>query len=79
MSKKAPAQLGKEALSPASFHPKHPSYTEKSVIVSENEDTKYVQKATENGRVVKTIEEKAIEGIKKISKPSSGNSLNMAY
>ncbi|XP_032865986.2 DNA polymerase alpha catalytic subunit isoform X2 [Tyto alba] len=62
VSKKAPAHLRKEALSPASFHPKHPNYTAKSVIVSENEDTKYVQKATENGGIVKTIEEKAVEG-----------------
>ncbi|XP_076212107.1 DNA polymerase alpha catalytic subunit isoform X2 [Aptenodytes patagonicus] len=61
ISKKAPAHLRKEALPPASFHPKHPSYTAKPVTVSENEDTKYVQKATENGGIVKTIEEKAIE------------------
>lgn len=38
-----------------------------------------MQKATENGGTVKTIEEKAIEGIKEKSKPSSGNSLNKAY
>lgn len=62
VSKKAPVQLRKEARPPASFHPKHPNYTAKSVTASEeNEDTKYVQKATENGRVVKTKEEKAIE------------------
>ncbi|XP_054664238.1 DNA polymerase alpha catalytic subunit isoform X4 [Grus americana] len=61
ISKKAPAHLRKEALPPSSFHPKHPNYTAKSVIVSENEDTKHVQKATENGGIVKTIEEKAIE------------------
>ncbi|XP_075377020.1 DNA polymerase alpha catalytic subunit isoform X4 [Mycteria americana] len=61
ISKKAPAHLRKEALPPASFRPKHPNYTAKSVIVSENEDTKYVQKATENGGIVKTVEEKAIE------------------
>ncbi|XP_074785797.1 DNA polymerase alpha catalytic subunit isoform X1 [Athene noctua] len=61
VSKKAPANLRKEALPPASFHPKHPNYTAKPVIVSKNEDTKYVQKATENGGIVKTIEEKAIE------------------
>ncbi|KAM6288204.1 DNA polymerase alpha catalytic subunit isoform 2-T2 [Spheniscus humboldti] len=61
ISKKAPAHLRKEALPPASFRPKRPSYTAKPATVSENEDTKYVQKATENGGIVKTIEEKAIE------------------
>ncbi|PKU39294.1 dna polymerase alpha catalytic subunit [Limosa lapponica baueri] len=61
ISKKAPAHLRKEALSPASLHPKRPNYTAKSVIVSENENTECVQKATENGRIVKTVEEKAIE------------------
>ncbi|OXB62902.1 hypothetical protein ASZ78_001024 [Callipepla squamata] len=62
VSKKAPVQLRKEALPPASFHPKHPNYTAKSVTASEeNGDTTYVQKAAENGRTVKTTEEKAIE------------------
>ncbi|XP_010146688.1 PREDICTED: DNA polymerase alpha catalytic subunit-like, partial [Eurypyga helias] len=61
ISKKAPAYLRKEALPPASFHPKHPNRTTKSVVVSENEDTKYVQKATENRRIVKTVKEDAIE------------------
>uniref|UniRef100_A0A8B9F9U7 DNA polymerase n=1 Tax=Amazona collaria TaxID=241587 RepID=A0A8B9F9U7_9PSIT len=61
VSKKAPAHLRKETLPPASFHPKHPNYKAKSVIVSENEDSKYEQKATENGGIVKTTGEKAIE------------------
>lgn len=34
-----------------------------------------MQKAAENGRVVKTKEEKAIEGIEKKSEPNSGNIL----
>lgn len=69
MSKKA--DLRKETLPPASFHPKHPNYRAKSVIVSENEDAKYEQKATENGGIAKTTGEKAIEGIKTKSKCSS--------
>ncbi|NXX91398.1 DPOLA polymerase, partial [Centropus bengalensis] len=61
ISKKAPAHLRKEALPPASFRPKHTNYPAKSVVASENEDTKYVQKATANGEVVKTIEEETTE------------------
>ncbi|XP_051464203.1 DNA polymerase alpha catalytic subunit isoform X2 [Apus apus] len=63
ISKKAPAHLRKEALPSASSHPKHPNYTAKSVMVSENQDTKCVQKAPENGGIVKTIEEKANEAL----------------
>ncbi|XP_032534928.1 DNA polymerase alpha catalytic subunit isoform X2 [Chiroxiphia lanceolata] len=63
ISKKAPGHLRKETLPPASCHPKHPNCTAKSVRVSENEDTKYVQKPTENERIVKTVGEKPTEGI----------------
>ncbi|NWR74366.1 DPOLA polymerase, partial [Centropus unirufus] len=61
ISKKAPAHLRKEAPPPASFRSKHTNYPAKSVVASENEDTKYVQKATANGEVVKTIEEETVE------------------
>uniref|UniRef100_A0A8B9Q979 DNA polymerase n=1 Tax=Apteryx owenii TaxID=8824 RepID=A0A8B9Q979_APTOW len=62
ISRNAPAHHRKEALPPASFRPKYPNYTTKSVIVSkENEDTKYVSEVTENGGTVKTTEGKAIE------------------
>ncbi|XP_061211120.1 DNA polymerase alpha catalytic subunit isoform X4 [Neopsephotus bourkii] len=61
VSKKAPAHLRNETLPPASFHPKHPNYKVKSVTVSENEDSKYEQKATENGGIAKTTGETAIE------------------
>ncbi|RLW07871.1 hypothetical protein DV515_00003617 [Chloebia gouldiae] len=59
ISKKAPAHVRKETLPPASFHPKHPNYTAKSVRVSENEDTKHMQKPIENERIVKAVGEKA--------------------
>lgn len=78
ISKKAPAHVRKETLPPASFHPKHPSHTAKSVRVSEDEDTKHVQKPMENEGIVKAVGEKAAKGMKSKSNPNSGNSLNMA-
>lgn len=77
VSKKAPAHVRKETLPPDSFHPKDPNYTAKSVRVSENEDTKHVQKPLENEGIAKALGEKATKGIKSKSKPNSGNSLNM--
>lgn len=77
VSKKAPAHVRKEALPSASAHPKHPNHTAQSVSVSENEDTKHVQKPTENEGIVKAGGEKATKGIKSKSKSNSGNSFNM--
>ncbi|KAF4797856.1 hypothetical protein TURU_069929 [Turdus rufiventris] len=59
VSKKAPAHVRKETLPPDSFHPKDANYTAKSVRVSENEDTKHVQKPLENEGIAKALGEKA--------------------